>query len=121
MEKNRKIKENAASATCVYKQLPKHLVAGYSVSSELGTMTSTNYCRVCIAPNLARRDSWEKNISFFGLYEGSNSAERAEYMRENFHHILARDEFIYYNFEKALVRSLDKIEKDLKYSQRFIN
>ena len=94
-------------------------VDGYAISSHVGSLCATNNTRICVATNLMQNSNKSREISFFGLFEGRNGSNRAEYMREYFHNTLINDELFYYNFDKAVSRTFEKIERDFNYDPRY--
>lgn len=72
-----------------------------------------------MATNLLHSSNRVREVSFFGLFEGRNGSNKAEYMREYFHNTLINDELFYYNFDKAVSRTFEKVERDFTYDPRY--
>jgi hypothetical protein len=65
------------------------IVRAYSANSHPGPLLSFNEDRICIVTNLTKTSHKQKQVSFFGVYDGSDGVTRADYMRDNFHLTLA--------------------------------
>ena len=50
---------------------PYGIIKGYSANSHPGPLLSYNEDRICIITNLTKTNVKEKQISFFGVYEGN--------------------------------------------------
>ena len=72
------------------------VVYGYGVNSHVGSKNIINEDRICIVTNLNKNQSKNKQILFFGIYDGKNGSTKAEYYRDHFHSLIYHDEF----FEK---------------------
>lgn len=92
---------------------------GYSVNSHPGPMNTSNEDRVCIVTNLNKTTIRSKQICFFGVYDGKNGSNKAEYYRDHFHIILYHDEYFMKDIEKAMKRSMILIEKNFIEDARF--
>lgn len=76
-------------------------------------MNVINEDRVCIVTNLNKKNQTKnKQVLFFGIYDGKNGPTKAEYYRDYFHSILYHDEYFEKDIEKAVKRSLMIIEKN---------
>ena len=74
---------------------------------------------MCIVTNLNKTAVKGKQVSFFGIYDGTNGAGKAEFYRDNFHAILYNDEYFLKDLEKSLKRALCVIEKRFAEDTRF--
>ena len=50
---------------------------------------SYNEDRICIVTNLTKTNIKQKQVSYFGVYDGSDGIARVDYLRDNFHLSLA--------------------------------
>jgi len=66
-------------------------VKAYSANSHPGPILSYNEDRICIVTNLTKTSVKQKQVSFFGVYDGNNGVARADYLRDNFHLTLAAE------------------------------
>jgi hypothetical protein len=48
-------------------------------------MLTYNEDRICIVTNLTKTNVRQRQISFFGIYDGKDGVAKADYMRDNFH------------------------------------
>lgn len=53
----------------------------------------------------------DKQICFFGVYDGHNGVGKAEFYRDNFHAVLSRDEYFLKDMERAVKRSIISLDK----------
>ena len=67
------------------------IVKAYSANSHPGPSLSYNEDRICIVTNLTKTNIRQKQISFFGIYDGKDGVAKADYMRDNFHICLVED------------------------------
>ena len=61
----------------------------------------------------------QRQISFFGIYDGYDGVAKADYMRDNFHLCLAEDESFPKDMEHAMRRSLRRVSAAFCEDQRF--
>lgn len=66
------------------------LVKGYAVNSHAGVYLSTNEDRICIVTNLNKTSCKNRQISFFGIFDGYHGTFKADYYRDNFHVIVQK-------------------------------
>lgn len=61
------------------------IVKAYSANSHSGPVLTHNQDRICIVTNLTKTNVKQRQISFFGIYDGNDGVAKADYMRDNFH------------------------------------
>ena len=87
--------------------LPKHeptkcstkrngIVSAYAANTNQGIIRNYNEDRVAIILNIMKPQNkdceyWPK-CSFFGVYDGHGGASCADYLRDNLHHFVVKDE-----------------------------
>lgn len=67
---------------------PYGIIRGYSANSHSGPLLSYNEDRICIVTNLTKSSSKQRQISFFGVYDGNGGVTKADFLRDNFHLML---------------------------------
>lgn len=89
------------------------MVRAYAVNTHAGLFVDANYDRISIVTNLQAGGQGErfadKKVSFFAIYDGHGGAGCAEFLRDNLHFHLARDENFPGDIRNALVSSLRKV------------
>lgn len=61
------------------------MIKGYSANSHPGPILTYNEDRICIITNLTKTNIRQKQISFFGVYDGNDGINKADYLRDNYH------------------------------------
>lgn len=96
------------------------IVRGYSANSHPGPVLANNEDRICIITNLTKTNVRQKQISFFGVYDGCRGVTKADYLRDNFHICLVEEESFPRDMEYAMRHTLKKLStafsEDPKYS-----
>jgi serine/threonine protein phosphatase PrpC len=95
------------------------IIKGYSANSHAGSMLNYNEDRICIVTNLTKTNSKQRQISFFGVYDGNGGIYKADFLRDNFHLFLVEDISFTDDMESAMRRSLQRITKMFIEEQRF--
>ena len=85
------------------------LVKAYSANSHPGPNLSYNEDRICIVTNLTKTSVRQRQVSFFGVYDGKDGVAKADYLRDNFHLCLTEDAGFPQEMETALKRTLKKL------------
>lgn len=98
------------------------VVKSYSANTHQGTVRDYNEDRVSIILNIIKPTSytgsfWPK-CSFFGIYDGHGGSGCAEFLRDNLHHYVVRDENFPVNPKEALIKGFKAAETEFinKYS-----
>lgn len=63
-------------------------IRGYAANSHVGLYNSVNEDRICIVTNLNKTSFKNRQISFFGIFDGNQGTFKADYYRDNFHIII---------------------------------
>ena len=84
-------------------------IRGYSANSHPGPILSANEDRICIITNLTKTNVKQKQVSFFGVYDGCHGVAKADYLRDNFHLCLVEDDSFPKDMEHAMRRTLKKL------------
>jgi len=96
-------------------------VRAYAANSHANTLTDINSDRLSIVTNLqsSSKSSSNVQVSFFAVYDGYNGTGCAEYLRDNVHICLSKDDHFPEQMEEALMASLKKVEVDyLKLAEK---
>lgn len=88
---------------------PYGIIRGYSANSHSGPLLSYNEDRICIVTNLTKSTSKQRQISFFGVYDGNGGVNKADFLRDNFHLMLLEDIGLAVDLESALRRTLQRV------------
>jgi len=64
------------------------LIRGYAANSHVGLYSSVNEDRICIVTNLNKTSFKNRQISFFGIFDGHQGTFKADYYRDHFHVII---------------------------------
>jgi hypothetical protein len=97
------------------------VIKGYSANSHSGPMLSYNEDRICIVTNLTKTSTKQKQISFFGVYDGNGGINKADYLRDNFHLLLVEELVVIVDMESAMRRTLQKLTAMFNEDHRFQN
>lgn len=92
------------------------VVKSYSANTHQGTVRDYNEDRVSIILNIIKPTSytgsfWPK-CSFFGIYDGHGGSGCAEFLRDNLHHYVVRDDNFPVNPKEALIKGFKVAEND---------
>ena len=87
-------------------------ICGYSVNSFNNITGKIYQDRVAMYINLIDFKDKKINFAFFGLYTGYRGSLCANFLRDNFHKYLIKNEDFPYNIHKSVESSLAKCEKD---------
>lgn len=92
------------------------VVKSYSANTHQGTVRDYNEDRVSIILNIIKPSSytgsfWPK-CSFFGIYDGHGGSGCAEFLRDNLHHYVVRDENFPVNPKEALIQGFKAAENE---------
>lgn len=82
-------------------------------------MLSYNEDRICIVTNLTKTSVKQKQISFFGVYDGNNGVSRADYLRDHLHLTLAAEQSFPNDMESALKTALHRVSRAFNEDGRF--
>ena len=91
------------------------IVRGYAAMTNQGLVRNYNEDRVSIILNIVKPDhrkheNWPK-CSFFGVYDGHGGHACAEYLRDNLHHFVIKEESFPWNPKEAIVHGFRKAEE----------
>lgn len=64
-----------------------------------------------IKPNYRVNEEWPK-VSFFAVYDGHGGSKCADFLKENLHHYIFREECFPHECKKAITRGFEQAEKD---------
>lgn len=92
------------------------VVKSYSANTHQGTVRDYNEDRVSIILNIIKPSSytgsfWPK-CSFFGIYDGHGGSGCAEFLRDNLHHFVVRDENFPVNPKESLIQGFKAAENE---------
>lgn len=90
------------------------IVRAYAANTNQGLVRGYNEDRVSIILNIVKpehraHESWPK-CSFFGVYDGHGGHLCAEFLRDNLHHFVVREDSFPWHPEEALARGFQKAE-----------
>lgn len=90
------------------------VVKSYSANTHQGTVRDYNEDRVSIILNIVKPTSytgsfWPK-CSFFGVYDGHGGPGCAEFLRDNLHHFVIKNENFPVNPKEAIIQGFKKAE-----------
>lgn len=91
------------------------IVRAYAANTNQGLVRGYNEDRVSIILNIVKpehrqHENWPK-CSFFGVYDGHGGHACAEYLRDNLHHFVVREDSFPYNPQEALAKGFYKAEE----------
>lgn len=69
--------------------------------------------------NLTKTNQKGKQISFFGVYDGSDGVGKADYMRDHYHLMLAEDAAFPGDMETAMRRTLRRLSSNFSEDPRY--
>jgi hypothetical protein len=91
------------------------IIKSYAANTYQGLVRNYNEDRVSIILNIAKpagfQGTWPKS-SFFGIYDGHGGSKCADFMRDNLHNYIIKDEDFPVKPEEALRRGFDIAEKE---------
>ncbi len=90
------------------------IVRAYAANTNQGLVRGYNEDRVSIILNIVKpehrqHENWPK-CSFFGVYDGHGGHLCAEFLRDNLHHFVVREESFPWNPQEALAKGFQKAE-----------
>mmetsp|Transcript_6807 Transcript_6807/g.12299 ORF Transcript_6807/g.12299 Transcript_6807/m.12299 type:complete len:260 (-) Transcript_6807:1138-1917(-) len=91
------------------------IVKAYAANTNQGLIRSYNEDRVAIILNIVKpahrtEESWPK-CSFFGVYDGHGGSGCADFLRDNLHHFVIKEETFPWNPKEALRRGFASAER----------
>ncbi len=91
------------------------IVRAYAANTNQGLVRSYNEDRVSIILNIVKpahrkHENWPK-CSFFGVYDGHGGHACAEFLRDNLHHFVVREDSFPWNPQEALAKGFHKAEE----------
>lgn len=104
---------NHEPTKCSYQR--NGIVRGYAANTNQGLVRTYNEDRVSIILNIVKPDhraheSWPK-CSFFGVYDGHGGSACAEYLRDNLHHCVVREDAFPWQPMTAIREGFKKAEQ----------
>jgi len=83
------------------------IVRAYAANTNMGLVRNYNEDRVAIILNITKpehrqHENWPK-CSFFGVYDGHGGSACAEYLRDQLHHFVVKDDNFPWNPKEALI------------------
>jgi hypothetical protein len=93
-----------------------HFVKAYAANTHQGTVRNYNEDRVSIILNIVKPntyvgDDWPK-CSIFGVFDGHGGQGCAEYLRDNLHQFVIKDNNFPHNPKEAIIRGFENCEKE---------
>ena len=90
-------------------------VAGYAVATNQGLVRNYNEDRVSIIANIVKpmsrkEEHWPK-CSYFGIYDGHGGPGCADYLRDNLHQFVIKEQSFPWNPREALIRGFENAER----------
>lgn len=103
---------NHEQTKCSFKR--NGIVRAYAANTNQGLVRNYNEDRVSIILNIVKpehrkHESWPK-CSFFGVYDGHGGSACAEFLRDNLHHYVIREETFPWDPQEAIKRGFKKAE-----------
>ncbi|KAL4463283.1 hypothetical protein ABPG74_007284 [Tetrahymena malaccensis] len=91
------------------------IITAYGANTHQGIVRNYNEDRVSIILNMAKpkdkpEDLQWPNVSFFAVYDGHGGSSCAEFLRDNLHYYIIRDENFPSNPKLAIQKGFEKIE-----------
>lgn len=91
------------------------VVEAFAANTNQGLIRSYNEDRVAIILNIAKpphrsEETWPK-CSFFGVYDGHGGAGCADFLRDNLHHFVIKEDFFPWDPREALKRGFASAER----------
>ena len=96
--------------------LNNNIIKSFAVNSFQGLIRDYNEDKVSIIlsikkPKNFQGNSWPK-CSFFGIYDGHGGSLCCNYLRDNLHHLIIKNEYFPNEPEKALLKGFELAEKN---------
>ena len=90
------------------------IVRAYAANTNQGLVRNYNEDRVSIILNIVKpehrkHETWP-TCSFFGVYDGHGGSACAEFLRDNLHHYVIKEESFPWDPEEAIRRGFEKAE-----------
>lgn len=90
------------------------IVRAYAANTNQGLVRNYNEDRVSIILNIVKpehrqHEDWPK-CSFFGVYDGHGGHACAEFLRDNLHHFVIKEESFPWNPKEAILKGFQKAE-----------
>ena len=90
------------------------IVRAYAANTNQGLVRTYNEDRVSIILNIVKpenrkNETWPK-CSFFGVYDGHGGHACAEFLRDNLHHYVIKEDCFPWNPKEAIFRGFKKAE-----------
>lgn len=90
------------------------IVRAYAANTNQGLVRNYNEDRVSIILNIVKpehrqHEEWPK-CSFFGVYDGHGGHACAEYLRDNLHHFVIKEDSFPWNPKEAILKGFQKAE-----------
>ena len=82
-------------------------------------MLNYNEDRICIVTNLTKTSNKQKQISFFGVYDGNGGVNKADFLRDNFHLFLVQDIAVAVDMELVMKKTLQRLGQMFNEDYRF--
>lgn len=91
------------------------IVRAYAANTNQGLVRNYNEDRVSIILNIVKpehraHENWPK-CSFFGVYDGHGGHACAEFLRDNLHHYVIKEESFPWNPKEAIMKGFLKAEE----------
>ena len=90
------------------------IVQAYAANTNQGLVRSYNEDRVAIILNIVQPEHRQSELwptcSYFGVYDGHGGSACAEFLRDNLHHYVVREEAFPWDPETALRQGFEKAE-----------
>lgn len=92
------------------------IVRAYAANTNQGLVRNYNEDRVSIILNIVKpenrkHENWPK-CSFFGVYDGHGGHICAEYLRDNLHHFVIKEDSFPWNPKDAIIKGFKKAEQN---------
>lgn len=92
------------------------VIRAYSANTHQGTIRDYNEDRVSIILNIVRPTSYHGSFwpkcSFFGVYDGHGGSGCSEFLRDQLHHFVVKDNHFPVNPKEALIRGFEAAEQE---------
>lgn len=103
---------NHETTKCSFKR--NGIVRAYAANTNQGLIRNYNEDRVSIILNIVKpehrqQETWPK-CSFFGVYDGHGGSACAEYLRDNLHHYVIKEDVFPWDPVSAIKEGFKKAE-----------
>ena len=96
--------------------LDNNIIKSFAVNSFQGLIRDYNEDKVSIILSIKKPKSFKENYwpkcSFFGIYDGHGGNLCCNYLRDNLHHLIIKNEYFPNEPEKALLKGFEMAEKN---------